>query len=844
MIDGQDLALDAYEEAILEELLAAQAALVPAGAAVASAPRSTETAGKPAGKRPPTAAPRSLRQPARRRSRRWGQAASVLVAAGAAAAVVATLAVPGGHHRTTSILPAGSPASLAPSTSVSPTTVAPTTAVPTTASPITMPPTAAPPTTVAPSIPTLPPLTSATTVPSTTIPSSPTTFVVPGYSASAAQTALASCLAGMGPSSDTADYTLRAAFADSYGTELVITTATGAGDCAISPTGTVLQSLLINPYAAVEGWGTKPPASEDATAMWLTSPVELDWEGSGIVTLPQGTGWLWIVEGRVAAGIAQVKVEDPNGVHFTAPVQNGFFVARQLLPSPTAGPGTTEVQGFDASGALVYQSPPPPSSPSSIPCFVTPSGEPVTPAAPNATCETATPWSGSVSTHGIPDSGGSQKRAGVPTTKTANSGNTPAEPATHIAPAFAPSTQLVTIGTSKLQIISAANGKVARTVDLRPPLPQPPSETASVDPAGHTAYVAVAIAAGCESSKVVAIDLRSGHDRVVATSASDPAVSPDGTRLAYVDACGVTTPVAPVPEVTVETLRGGSSRSWIVLPPQDQPSKASGLPSESVDSLAWAPNGRRLVIGSFDGPASGVQILDTTSPAGARNPEAVGPYTASRGLPPGRYQDPTLLPDGTVAALSPLCWGGMSCSPDPHAGGELVTIDPTTAKVKQTIVSSTADAGDQLAALALDASRQRLAMEVFPSSGQATLEVDSAGRFHAVATGAPAFAWLPLELGKVTGTLRIVGGPAPGIDNPEPGRVEIVSTEKGPGQRQRQTVSVSTNGRFSFTIPAGSYELSGSSPNIDQGAGRCTALGPVQVVARRTIHANVVCNVP
>lgn len=150
---------------------------------------------------------------------------------------------------------------------------------------------------------------------------------------------------------------------------------------------------------------------------------------------------------------------------------------------------------------------------------------------------------------------------------------------TRAAPAFAPSNQLVTIDSAKLQILSAGEGKVVRTLSLMPGLPQPPSSEASVDPSGHTAYVSVPTDVSCSSQEVVAIDLRSGQDRVVATAAYDPVVSPDGTRLAYVTDLGAS--CGNGSDVTVETLRTGSRQSWVVAPPATAP----GQSSETLTSL-------------------------------------------------------------------------------------------------------------------------------------------------------------------------------------------------------------------------------------------------------------------
>jgi hypothetical protein len=57
----------------------------------------------------------------------------------------------------------------------------------------------------------------------------------------------------------------------------------------------------------------------------------------------------------------------------------------------------------------------------------------------------------------------------------------------------------------------------------------------------------------------------------------------------------------------------------------------------------------------------------------------------------------------------------------------------------------------------------------------------------------------------VTGTLRAVGGPAPGIDEAVSGNIEAL-TRTG---KVIATVRTSSNGRFSLSLPKGVYVLKG-----------------------------------
>jgi hypothetical protein len=65
---------------------------------------------------------------------------------------------------------------------------------------------------------------------------------------------------------------------------------------------------------------------------------------------------------------------------------------------------------------------------------------------------------------------------------------------------------------------------------------------------------------------------------------------------------------------------------------------------------------------------------------------------------------------------------------------------------------------------------------------------------------------------------------------------------RAPG-RTPISVRVGPNGRFRFYAPAGSYQLTGRTPQfaIDGHEGRCQALGPAHVRRHRTTHVDVYC---
>jgi hypothetical protein len=92
--------------------------------------------------------------------------------------------------------------------------------------------------------------------------------------------------------------------------------------------------------------------------------------------------------------------------------------------------------------------------------------------------------------------------------------------------------------------------------------------------------------------------------------------------------------------------------------------------------------------------------------------------------------------------------------------------------------------------------------------------------------------------GTVVGTLREVGGPAPGLNRQIAGTVIAISPF---GQSWRATTTATQP--FTLAVPAGTYRLFGSSPLINDGQSQCSAAAPVVVVVGKTTQVHVVCSI-
>lgn len=89
--------------------------------------------------------------------------------------------------------------------------------------------------------------------------------------------------------------------------------------------------------------------------------------------------------------------------------------------------------------------------------------------------------------------------------------------------------------------------------------------------------------------------------------------------------------------------------------------------------------------------------------------------------------------------------------------------------------------------------------------------------------------------GTVTGHLVMAGGPAPGVTVRVPGTITASSASR------THQASAAADGAFTLVLPAGSYTLSGISPQYNDGRAECVAAAPVVVREGAVTRADVTC---
>lgn len=184
----------------------------------------------------------------------------------------------------------------------------------------------------------------------------------------------------------------------------------------------------------------------------------------------------------------------------------------------------------------------------------------------------------------------------------------------------------------------------------------------SVSPGGSTVYYAAK--RGC-AAEIYAVPLTGGPSTAIAAGAQ-PAISPDGTRLAFVQEPWasrgqpqyVTCPLPPAPPVTlvIRDLATGTQTSY-PGPPGDRGDLVS-----TISHLSWSPGGRRLAVSLGEVQDNLGWDLVILNPASAR-------YYMSGSHPPqgqvpvqgdqaAYYREGVFLPSGRLL-VNRLCCQGL-----------------------------------------------------------------------------------------------------------------------------------------------------------------------------------------
>ncbi|HEY5013132.1 MAG TPA: hypothetical protein VIK61_10565 [Acidimicrobiia bacterium] len=96
---------------------------------------------------------------------------------------------------------------------------------------------------------------------------------------------------------------------------------------------------------------------------------------------------------------------------------------------------------------------------------------------------------------------------------------------------------------------------------------------------------------------------------------------------------------------------------------------------------------------------------------------------------------------------------------------------------------------------------------------------------------------LPLAIGTISGTLREVGGPAPGRD------LTVAGTVRGEGTQGSWEARTTPGGDFSIDVPVGTYRVTGSSPVFLNDLRDACGGGTAVVTRGHTTSVQVICPV-
>jgi hypothetical protein len=209
-----------------------------------------------------------------------------------------------------------------------------------------------------------------------------------------------------------------------------------------------------------------------------------------------------------------------------------------------------------------------------------------------------------------------------------------------------------------LVVLDPSTGSVIRTLAGSGVL----GDEISVSPNGSTVYFAHGTACHPE---ILSVNV-DGSGTAPITTGELPAISPDGTKLAFTRQPSFTTGCIPSPanltksyKLVIRTLATGAEKVLPLSPSEQQ----SGLPSP-ISHLSWASDSTRLAVSTLavqDNEGWALYLVDTSVARYYTGPAAGVTFVPVTGLPQTRQsylREGIFLPDGNLF-ISRACCGGV-----------------------------------------------------------------------------------------------------------------------------------------------------------------------------------------
>lgn len=287
---------------------------------------------------------------------------------------------------------------------------------------------------------------------------------------------------------------------------------------------------------------------------------------------------------------------------------------------------------------------------------------------------------------------------------------------TTTAPPARPSTAVVVTAQGAVVLVGTSDGRAART--LAPAGSADPTRKAVRSPDGATVYFGDQ-AIDCGWSDLFEVPADGSRPPRAIAKGHAPAVSPDGTRLAYATADGCVGAT-----LVVRDLATGAEVSWSV--PDGRPPHPFAL--GGISAIDWAPDNRRVAFQMDE--HGGVHVLDTLLP---------GLLTAAAPVEPRQQPADTSLglrswhPEGGLAVAVQCCRNpdGMT-SERVRTTSRTLLVDVATNEATPLLAD-----GEYAWSLDLDASGEWLA---WLDDGRIVMQGPD-GRMRRVAEGFGAVSW-------------------------------------------------------------------------------------------------------